>query len=219
MKSEKNIEQNLIQKACKGNRNAFMKIVDQNKKKIFYLAYDLTGSWQDAEDLSQEVFLKAYRSIHTFQGHSSISTWLYRITFNTAIDIKRKKSYQMEKEHAPFEEQPTATPIFFDGNSKNTPESQIENQQLLNQIEMALQSLSPRERTVFIMRQYQGMSGREVGDLLDISEGTVKSLLFRAIKKLKKNLNSYGILPNSNINDPRKKHEKILPIRGVREFK
>ena len=97
MELMKNYELRLAKQICEGDRNAFRDIVEDNKKKIFYLAFDLTGSQQDAEDLSQEVFLKAFRYMHTFKGEASISTWLYRIALNAFMDQKRKKAFEVEK--------------------------------------------------------------------------------------------------------------------------
>ncbi|MCP5052050.1 MAG: RNA polymerase sigma factor, partial [bacterium] len=158
------------------------------------LAYDLTGSMQDAEDLSQDVFLKAYRGLSKFKGEASLSSWLYRITVNAYLDRKKKLSYKAEKEQRTLEGYEAVSP--FDGNSAPLsvhvhPEDYAESEQIQVHIEAALEQLTPKERTVFVMRHYKGMPGKQVGELLDVSEGTVKSLLFRAIKKLQKILGHY----------------------------
>ena len=191
MELMRNYELRLIKQAVDGDRNAFREIVEDNKKKIFYFAYDLTGSLQDAEDLSQEVFIKAFRSLQTFKGEASISTWLYRITLNAFLDLKRKKSYEMERNQSPLDEQLAAESLIHGNPSAENPESYAESRQIQMHIEQALEHLSPRERSVFVMRYYNGMSGKAVGELLRISEGTVKSLLSRAIKKLQKALGFY----------------------------
>ncbi|MCX6579210.1 MAG: RNA polymerase sigma factor [Candidatus Aminicenantes bacterium] len=186
-----NYELRLVKQASHGDRNAFREIVEDNKKKIFYLAFDFTGSIQDAEDLSQDVFIKAFRSLHTFKGEASISTWLYRITLNTFLDLKRKKSFEMEKNQAPLDEGVSANPVFPGNPSAGNPETYAESRQMQMHIQQALETLSPRERSVFVMRHYRGMPGKTVGELLNISEGTVKSLLSRAIKKLQNALGFY----------------------------
>ncbi len=186
-----NYELRLVKQASHGDRNAFREIVEDNKKKIFYLAFDFTGSIQDAEDLSQDVFIKAFRSLHTFKGEASISTWLYRITLNTFLDLKRKKSFEMEKNQAPLDEGVSASPFFNENPSTKNPETYAESCQMQMHIQQALETLSPRERSVFVMRHYRGMPGKTVGELLNISEGTVKSLLSRAIKKLQNALGFY----------------------------
>lgn len=182
----------LVKRACSGEEAAFEKIVENNKKKIFYLAFDLTGSPQDAEDLSQEVFLKAFRSLKTFKGEASLSSWLYRITLNTFLDRKRKLSFRVEREYQSLEEGiEIVDPI--------NPENHEESRQIQLHIETALEKLSPRERVVFVMRHYQDMPGKKVAKLLDISEGTVKSLLFRAIKKLQTQLSVYKDIPGKEV--------------------
>ncbi len=170
----------LVKRACTGEKGAFEEIVETNKKKVFYLAYDLTGSVQDAEDLSQDVFLKAYRGLKKFKGEASLGSWLYRITMNAFLDRTRKKSYRAEKEQKELDND--SPPL----STHTNPEDYAESRQIQMHIEAAVQQLTPRERAVFMMRHYQGMPGKEVGKLLKISEGTVKSLLFRALKKLQK---------------------------------
>jgi RNA polymerase sigma-70 factor (ECF subfamily) len=185
----------LVKRARSGESQAFAEIVQENRRKIFYLAYDLTGSPQDAEDLSQEVFLKAFRAMKTFKGESSIGSWLYRITLNTFLDRKRKLSFQAEREQQPLQEgMKIASPV-----ESENPENYAQSQQIKKHIEAALTQLSPRERAVFVMRHYQDMPGKEVGKLLNISEGTVKSLLFRAVKKLQKQLSIYRDIPGKEV--------------------
>lgn len=191
MELMQNYELKLVKQASQGDRGAFREIVEDNKKKIFYLAFDFTGSIQDAEDLSQDVFIKAFRSLHTFKGEASISTWLYRITLNTFLDLKRKKSFEMEKNQAPLEEGVSANSVFAENPATGNPETYAESCQMQMHIQQALETLSPRERSVFVMRHYRGMPGKTVGELLNISEGTVKSLLSRAIKKLQNALGFY----------------------------
>ena len=191
MELMKNYELRLAKQICEGDRNAFRDIVEDKKKKIFYLAFDLTGSQQDAEDLSQEVFLKAFRYMHTFKGEASISTWLYRIALNAFMDQKRKKAFEKEKNQQPLDERLSSDRVFDENPAEGNPEKYAESRQMQMHIEQALEHLSPRERSVFVMRHYQGKPGKEVGALLGISEGTVKSLLSRAIKKMQKVLGFY----------------------------
>ncbi|NIM14009.1 MAG: sigma-70 family RNA polymerase sigma factor [Candidatus Aminicenantes bacterium] len=190
----------LVKRACGGESGAFEQIVELNKKKVFYLAFDLTGSREDAEDLSQEVFLKAFRSLKKFKGDASLSSWLYRITLNAFLDRKRKLSFRKEREYQPLEEvkEITAGSPFEedetvpDRSTAAGPENYAESRQIQMHIEAALAYLTPRERAVFVMRHYREMPGKKVGQLLNISEGTVKSLLFRAVKKLQPLLKDYN---------------------------
>lgn len=203
----------LVKRAGSGEAAAFHQIVEQNKKKIFYLAYDLTGSIEDAEDLSQEVFLKAYRSIKTFKGNASLGSWLYRITLNAFLDRKRKLSFKMERQQQSLEER-VASESLLDGRgsghsanqpkgesaaTNETPEKYAQKKQIQVHVDTALEKLTPRERAVFVMRHYQEMPGKQVATLLSISEGTVKSLLYRAIKKLQVLLSDYRELQEPGI--------------------
>lgn len=190
-----NTDIRLVKRARGGERLAFEEIVQSNKKKVFYLAYDLTGSVEDAEELSQEVFLKAYKGLNKFKGEASLSSWLYRITMNAFLDKKRKLSFRFERDKKALEG--------FDGPVSHLdengaplsigqkPEQYAESEQIQVHIEAALEHLTPKERAVFVMRHYQGMQGKRVAEILKISEGTVKSLLFRAIKKLQGKLEKY----------------------------
>ncbi len=188
-------ELEILEQACKGNKQACREIIESHKKKIFYLAYDLTGCLQDAEDLSQEVFLKAFRSLKGFRGEASISSWLYRITLNTFLDQARKLSFLEEKKQLELDQQSINDTYLDQENPSGNPEAYAETRQIQMHIEQGLEGLTPRERSVFIMRHYHGMPVHQVADLLNIAAGTVKSLLFRAIKKLQKELDFYRVSP------------------------
>ena len=90
-------ERLLITKAKNGNINAFKELVEEYKKMVYYFSYDLTGNHEDAEDLSQEVFIKVFQSIHSFRSEGKLSSWLYRITLNTFISLQRRRNYQVRK--------------------------------------------------------------------------------------------------------------------------
>ncbi len=194
----KNYDTSLAQRASRGDRTAFREIVEDNKQKIFYLAYHLTGSLQDAEDLSQEVFIKAYNSMDAFRGDAAMGSWLYRITLNAYLDQKRKKSSQFAKEQHSLNEHIPGEDLFTGPSAASNPEKYAESQQLQMHIDNALNHLSPRERSIFVMRHYQDMPGKKVGSILNISEGTVKSLLSRAVKKMRNTLQNV-VQPGGNM--------------------
>ena len=181
----------MIQQAAQGDITTFKKIVETHKKKVFYLAYDLTGQVEDAEDLAQEVFVKAFKGLKNFKGESGIGSWLYRITFNAFIDQKRKKSVRPEGQ--PQESNERAMELITNPTDQTSanPEVFTESIQIQSHINAALDELSPRERAVFILKHYQGNKIKEISQILSISEGTIKSLLFRAIRKLQEKLAFY----------------------------
>jgi len=191
MKSDINRDIELVNRAVNGDRKSLREIVESNKKKIVYLAFDLTGSMEDAEDLSQEVFLKLFKSLKKYKGQALLSSWLYRITVNTFLSQKRLGSSKI-KDHT-INENDTET-IERKTNSysgASNPETYAQEEQIQEHLNNALNKLSPRERAVFVLRNYQGMQLKGCSEYLNISEGTVKSLQFRAVKKLQKELSYY----------------------------
>jgi RNA polymerase sigma-70 factor, ECF subfamily len=170
---------------------SFQELVESHKKNVYYLALDLTGNHHDAEDLSQEVFIKAFRAMKDFRGEAKYSSWLYRITVNTYIDETRKKSHQLvplPEEHEGEEDIRTSAPL---SDPRSNPEKDLESVNIQKHIDEALKKLTPRERSVFVLRHYNDLILKEIGEVLNISEGTVKSLLFRAIKRMQKELAFY----------------------------
>lgn len=184
-------EQILVDRFCGGDNSAFHELVGQHKKKIYYLAYDITGNHQEAEDISQEVFIKMFRSLKKFRRDAKMSSWLYQITVNASIDSLRKKSSKPKRSIDEFDQLNIQEGIASSGSHNFDPVISTESTQIQNHISQALQKISPKERTVFVMRHYNDLKLNEIAEVLNITVGTVKSLLFRAIKKLRKELSSY----------------------------
>lgn len=166
-------------------RGAFREIVEAHKERLYYLARDLTGNHHDAEDLSQEVFIKAYRALDRFRGEAQLHTWLYRITVNTYLNKRRKKALAFMRLRDDFAD------TVFEQTSAQPPDDGIEAGALRRHIERALETLSPRERSAFVLRHYHDLQVREVAAAMEVAEGTVKSLLFRAVRKLREELAVY----------------------------
>jgi len=181
-------EQQLVERVRSGESEAFQELVERYKQRIYYLAYDLMGTHQDAEDASQEVFVKAYLSIGKFRGDSKLSSWLHRITVNACHDMRRKKR---PLQIVPLQQEIQEDHVMEMEDPKAGPQEKLEQQYLQGDIEKALDKLTPRERTVFVMRHYHDLMLKDIADNLKISEGTVKSLLFRALRRLRKVLHPY----------------------------
>ena len=180
----------LVERARNGEVGAFRELVERYKKKIYYLSLDLTGNHHDAEDLSQEVFIKAYRSLKKFRGDAKFNSWLYRIAVNTCISQKRKKSVSSMTLQEDFDSD--SDQQHFSGEASfHNPERSAEAGLIQKHINKALQRLTPRERSVFVLRHYNDLPLKEIAQILKISEGTVKSMLFRAIQRLQKELAFY----------------------------
>ncbi len=178
----------LIDRAKSGELDAFRELVERSRLDVYRLAYDLTGNRHDAEDLSQDVFLKAYRSIGSFRGDSKWSTWLYRITVNTCLDRRRKKSEQMMDYR---DDIGTDEPAEGETMPNPSPDRIAESSMIQKRIEAALDALTPRERSVFVLRHYHDLSLKEIARSMGVSEGSVKSFLFRALQRLRKELSFY----------------------------
>lgn len=184
-------DQALVERMCEGDPYAFREFVECYKRRIYYLALDLTGVHEDAEDLSQEVFIKTFRAIHSFRGAAKVSTWLYRITVNTFIDRSRKKAYSERSNWRSISDEDLSKNGLGGSDSHNNPETAVASNMIKAHIEQALDVLSPQQRSAFVLRYYQNLQLREVASTLGVAEGTVKSLLFRAIRRLQKELRFY----------------------------
>lgn len=185
-------EQALVRKAQAGDRLAFEDLVRRYDRDVLRLALNLVHRPEDARDVYQEGFLRAYRNLHRFRFECSFYTWLYRIVTNVALDhLRRRTSHREEQAPAPKENEGIA-PDFFDRQPElraaANPEKNLLGQEVGRQIERAMRRLSPRERVVFEMKHYQGLRLRAIGDLLGTSEETVKNSLFRATRKLRESL-------------------------------
>lgn len=180
----------LVERARKGEMGAFRELVERYKKKLYYLSLDLTGNHHDAEDLSQDVFIKAYRSLKNFRGDAKFNSWLYRIAVNTCISQKRKKSLSSMTLQEDFDGD-SDQQHFNEKTSIHNPERTAEAGLMQQHINHALQRLTPRERSVFVLRHYNDLPLKEIAHILKITEGTVKSMLFRAIQRLQKELAFY----------------------------
>ena len=185
-------ESRLVRLAQGGDMNAFRELVERHKKSIFYLAYDLTGNIHDAEDLSQETFIKLYRSLSSFRGEAALGTFLYRVTVNRWIEIKRTLKHKMMKQYESIDEKHS----ILDELAAETSNSETEASQIRAQVESLLGELSPGERSAFTLRHYHDHSIAEIGRIMNVSTGTVKSTLFRAVKKLRERLSANAQAPS-----------------------
>lgn len=181
-------EQALIHRAQSGDSAAFRALVERSKVHVYRLAYDMTGNRHDAEDLSQDVFVKAYRSLHTFRGDAKWSTWLYRITMNACHDHREAATRKTMNTRESFDE----LELPADTTARPVPPDRAAAARILgSHIEKALGRLSERERAVFTLRHYHDLPLKEIARTLEITEGSVKSYLFRALAHLQTELACY----------------------------
>jgi RNA polymerase sigma-70 factor, ECF subfamily len=184
------LDTELIEQAQKGNIDAFKKLVTKHKRNVYNLAYDLTRNKEDAEDVSQDVFIRAFSSIKKFRGDAKFSTWIYRITVNTCLSLKQRKSYKTIKTAQSIEDL-IETNIETINPEKNSPEKHTEASFIRNDIEKALLKLTARERTIFIMRNYNEMRFSEIAEIIGVKTVTVRGINFKALEKMRKELAFY----------------------------
>jgi RNA polymerase sigma-70 factor, ECF subfamily len=185
-------DHSLVREAQAGDRGAFEELVRRYDRDVLRLAHNMVRTQEDARDIYQESFLKAYRNIGRFRFECSFYTWLYRIVTNVCLDHLRRRNTRKEDQSPMIEERDGTAPDFFDRQPERhagaNPEQTLLGKEIGQQITVALQELSPRERVVFEMKHYQGMKLRAIGEILGTSEETVKNSLFRATRKLRASL-------------------------------
>lgn len=178
-------EKVLLQRAKKGEMAAFESLVTAYERRVYSLALRSTGSEADAADITQEVFLRAYRSLDTFRGESGFSTWLYRITVNLCVDLARKNNPAESLDDEQALEAPETRGAY-------QPETALANSELRRELDAALSLVSEEHRKIVILRDVAGMSYADITAALELEEGTVKSRLARARAALRKILIERG---------------------------
>jgi RNA polymerase sigma-70 factor (ECF subfamily) len=166
-----------IEQILAGNSNSFSYVVERHKNKAYNLAFRICGNHEVAEEIAQDSFLKAYRSLKTFQMKSSFATWLYRIVYNTAIShVRIKKKGVLSLEDFP------ADATDFIGN--NTSEEEAEKEYMSSEVNFALQKITEEERGLISLYYYDEMNTEEISDVTGISKSNIKVKLFRARQKM-----------------------------------
>ena len=178
-------EKDLIRKAKQGDMLAFEELILKHEKIVYNVALRMMNHSEDARDISQEVFLKAYRSLSNFDERSAFSTWLYRITHNTCIDEMRKRkgkqTYSLEEE-LESEDGSMQRQI---ADESDTPEESLLREEQKSEILQALDTLSEEHKAAIILRDVKGLAYEEIAEILELSLGTVKSRINRARNRLK----------------------------------
>jgi RNA polymerase sigma-70 factor (ECF subfamily) len=176
----------LIEKLQQGSEEAFMEMFEQYKGRIFNVVYRILGEPSDCEDVVQEVFLKAYRNIGSFNHQSALYTWLYRIGVNAAVDYKKK--YKRPGVVSLYRQDGTMHDFTSD---MEGPDADPQRREMAALLKEALDQLSEKHRTILILREFEGLSYEEISEVLDCSKGTVESRLFRARGRLREKLEKF----------------------------
>jgi RNA polymerase sigma-70 factor (ECF subfamily) len=168
-----------VARARGGDEDAFRLLVERHSRSIYRLAYRLTGRAEDAEDVVQETFVRAYRQLSRFEARSNFGTWLYRIGFNCAVDYMRSRPHREAPDGLDaLDRQPLRT-------GAPAADDLVYAGEIGGRVERALLELSAQERTAFVMRHYHGCSIEEICVALDLKTNAAKHAVFRAVKKMR----------------------------------
>jgi len=190
-------ELKIIQRVIDGDRNAFEELVLNNQKNVYNLALKMTRNEEDALDISQEAFLKAFRQIGSFRGESRLSVWLYRLTYNLCIDFLRKKPRSQTVSLIYDDDESGETTNIEVPDLRNLPEDSAVRAETRRTIAAGINELGLKHREVFVMREVTGMSYDEMAVTLGVNVGTVKSRLARARTRLSEILINKGTFPET----------------------
>lgn len=189
-------ELEIVVRVRSGDTNAFEVLVLEHQKKIYNLALRMLGNEEDALDMAQEAFIRAFNSLDGFRGDSKFSVWLYRLTSNICIDFIRsrnkKQASSLTYDNPDDEAQELELP-----DDRFSPHAALENKELRDAVYRGLDQLSPEYRQILLLREINGLSYEEIGRVLQLESGTVKSRIFRARQKLCAFLIEDGNIPDT----------------------
>jgi RNA polymerase sigma-70 factor, ECF subfamily len=175
-----------IERAQSGDSDAFRLLVEQHSRVIFRLAFRMTGNEQDAEDVVQETFLRAYKRISDYEARASFSTRLYRIASNYALDlIRSRRRHEERRERGSSEDRDILQTI---PEASPGPDRLAYGGQVKDRVNAALDELTAQERTAFVLRHFEGLSIEEIGRTLGTGTNATKHSIFRAVQKLRRSL-------------------------------
>lgn len=179
-------DQELVMRCQAGEMNAFQELVSRYHQKVFMVSLGLLRNRDDALEVAQETFFRAYRKIKSFQGGSSFYTWLYRIAVNISIDTQRRQKRN------PLDFRESMDAVFEAQNEvAKDPFADAHDRELREQLTKAINELTPEHKAVIVLRTLEGMSYKDIGEVLGCSEGTVMSRLHYARKKLQDKLSMF----------------------------
>lgn len=171
----------VLARARQGDSDAFGALVEQHSRRVFRLAFRMTGNEQDAEDVVQESFFRAYRQLGRFESRANFGTWLYRIVANCSVDLMRSKQARHDQVRGASLDEAVELP---EGNVPG-PERMAQSAEIERRVQDALRELSPLERAAFTLRHYEGRSIDDISATLGLRTSAAKHSVFRAVKKLR----------------------------------
>ncbi len=181
----------LLQAVIEGDTTAYRGLVEKYQGRVYAMVYGMIRNREDARDITQEAFVKAYKNLKSFRLESSFYTWLYRIAMNLAIDFTRKRKRQGTSSFDEAVASRDGDGGISELHHEDSPSKKLERKEVFKQIMDALDKLPADQKQVILLRELEGLSYKEISDVMDIPEGTVMSRLFYARKKLQKLLVQY----------------------------
>lgn len=175
-----------VARARAGDGDAFRLLVERYSRSVFRLAYRMTGNEQDAEDVVQEAFLRAYQQLNRYDGRASFHTWIYRIASNYSLDLLRARKNRGRNEMVKEGEEQSQVDRLAD----ETPQADrlVFSNQVQAKLSSAMDELSDQERTAFVLRHFEGLSVEQIGESLGVGQSATKNSIFRAVQKLRRAL-------------------------------
>lgn len=172
-----------VARARGGDSEAFRLLVERHSRSVYKVAFRITGRAEDAEDVVQETFLKAYRQLDRFEERASFGTWLHRIAWNCSVDLLRSRPKREQAEEAETLDQLGSISQASAG--APSPERLMASVQVSDRVKEAMGRLSALERAAFVMRHYEGRTIDEISKALAIRENAAKHSIFRAVRKMR----------------------------------
>jgi RNA polymerase sigma-70 factor (ECF subfamily) len=181
-----NVEQQAIRRTLAGDRDAFRVLMDRHLPAVLRMTYRVTGNPLDAEEAAQEAFLLAYKKLPGFREQAAFGTWVYRIAMNCSLNLVERRSRDLSWNAVPLDTTPASEDIAV--SPRPTPEAELLNDEALRRRERAMLTLTPMERTAFILRHMEDQPLQVIADALDIPVNSAKQAVFRAVAKLRREL-------------------------------
>lgn len=188
---EAEVDLALVRRVQAGDVKAFDQLITKYRERLYAIVYNLTSNREDASDLAQEAFIKAFRSIHNFKGESSFFTWLYRIAVNSSLTHLKRSRLRRFFSFETLDEEVAQSDIIEALADKMHSDKPMLVKELQEKLNEALQRLSPNHRTVVVLFEIEGLSHQEIATIMECSEGTVRSRLHYAKLQLQSFLQDY----------------------------
>jgi len=185
-------ERDLLARARQGEMLAYDQLVRHYQGRIYALVYNMTSNKEDAEDLVQDVFVKAYASLKQFEGKSSFYTWVYRIAINRTLNFLKKRQRHPKLSLNEVEDGVERDPAYVELSARESPFRDATLSELQEKLNRALMTLSEKHRTVVVLHDIQGVPHEEIAKMIGCSQGTVRSRLFYARQQLQAELSEFA---------------------------